>query len=184
MIKIFNFDGRDISFIVSFAKTFILFFFAVVLIATTYYVWPEGKLPNNIKVEKIVVNKSRRTLELWANGRIIKVYPVSLGSDPIGHKHHEGDGRTPEGSYIINDKNPNSQFHLNLGISYPNQKDRLSSQNPGGDIKIHGLKNGLGFIGRFHRFFDWTNGCIAVTNQEIEELFDVVPVGTPIQINK
>lgn len=122
-------------------------------------------------------------MELWVGNRLVKTYRISLGKNPVGHKQHQGDGKTPEGLYYINAKNPNSQFHLNLGISYPNNEDRRNSSDPGGDIKIHGLKNGNGFIGKFHRLLDWTNGCIAVTNEEMEELYEAVPIGTAIEIN-
>ena len=96
--------------------------------------------------------------------------------------------KTPEGRYTINNKNPNSEFHKNLGISYPNDEDiaqaRQHSKPVGGDIKIHGLKNGQGFIGRFQHWRDWTNGCIALTNEEIDELFKHTPMGIPIEIKK
>ena len=153
------------------------------VVITAYLYWPETNLPADIKADRLVVNKSNRVLELWANNQLIKTYQIALGKSPIGHKEHEGDSKTPEGLYYINDKNPNSQFHLNLGISYPNEVDRRNSNNPGGDIKIHGLKNGNGFVGKLHRLFDWTEGCIAVTNKEMEELYEAVPIGTPIQIN-
>lgn len=159
-----------------------IFIFLVIGIAVFLF-WPESKLPTGIEADRIVVNKSKRELELWAKGEVVKKYKISLGKNPIGHKEREGDSRTPEGLYYINDKNPNSGYHLNLGISYPNERDKQASTNPGGDIKIHGLKNGNGFISRFHRFADWTEGCIAVTNSEMDELFEAVPIGTPIQIN-
>jgi murein L,D-transpeptidase YafK len=122
----------------------------------------------------------------YASGTLIKSYTISLGANPVGHKKIEGDKRTPEGEYIINDKNPNSGYHKNLGISYPNKKDiedaNRRNEQPGGDIKIHGLRNGLGFVGKFQRITDWTLGCIALTNDEVEELYDNVPIGTPITI--
>ena len=150
---------------------------------TGFYLWPEQKLPEGLTANKLVVNKSERRLQLWSNNILIKTYKISLGGNPEGHKEKQGDSRTPEGLYYINDKNPNSQFHLNLGISYPNAQDKMKTSNPGGDIKIHGLKNGNGWIGKFQRLLDWTDGCIAVTNSEIEELYEAVPIGTPIQIN-
>ena len=98
-----------------------------------------------------------------------------------------GDERTPEGLYFINEKNPGSGYHKNLGISYPDAQDREEAErnghNPGGQIKIHGIKNGLGWIGRFHLLVNWTDGCVAVTNKEIDELYRAVPIGTPIEIN-
>lgn len=123
----------------------------------------------------------------FANDTLLKTYSISLGDDPVGHKKYQGDERTPQGNYYINSKNPQSVCHKNLGISYPNGNDRenakLLGKSPGGDIKIHGLKNGQGYMGKFHRFSDWTNGCIGVTDKEIDELYEHVPVGIPIIIN-
>ena len=125
---------------------------------------------------------------VFADNQLIKTYRISLGRNPIGSKQFEGDKRTPEGLYYINDKNPNSTFHKNLGISYPNKSDvenaTSQAKKPGGDIKIHGIRNGLGFINKLHRLLDWTSGCIAVTNSEIDELFDSTPIGIPIEIKK
>jgi murein L,D-transpeptidase YafK len=152
-----------------------------------YHQYPEAKLPNK-KIDQLVVWKSNGIMEAYADGKIIKTYNVSIGQNPEGDKIEEGDKRTPEGTYFINDKNPKSQYHKNLGISYPNAADirEATERNvkPGGEIKIHGLKNGLGLIGKFHRIFNWTAGCVAVTNEEIDELYDHVAVGTPIKINK
>ncbi len=155
---------------------------------TFYNIWPEYPLPSDKKIDRIVVDKAQRRLSVFSNSKLIKTYKISLGFDPIGDKEFEGDGRTPEGIYTINDKNPNSGYHLNLGISYPNSEDIKSAdkqgKSPGGDIKIHGLRNGLGFIGKLHRMFDWTLGCIALTNSEIRELYDNVPIGTEIEIKE
>ncbi len=122
---------------------------------------------------------------VYSKGKLLKAYIVSLGK-VRGKKRFEGDSKTPEGVYYIDSKNPRSHFYLNLGISYPNKEDiayaRKHGKSPGGSIKIHGLKNGLGFIGKFHRFLDWTKGCIALTNREIRELYNTTPVGTQIII--
>ena len=119
-------------------------------------------------------------------GTPIKEYEVALGSDSVGRKAQEGDGRTPEGSYVIDYRKPNSSFYRALHISYPDAADRAQATvrgvNPGGLIMIHGIRNGLGIVGRWHRLMDWTNGCIAVTNSEIEEIWAAVPDGTPIEI--
>lgn len=151
-----------------------------------YYFYPENKLPDNIQINKIVVYKSKRQLLAYSNGKLIKTYKISLGNVPIGDKEFEGDKKTPEGFYIINDKNPNSGYHKNLGISYPNQEDIENAKRlgkpVGGDVKIHGLRNKMGIIGKFHRWFDWTLGCIAVTDNEIDELYGAVKIGTPIEI--
>ncbi len=153
---------------------------------TVYYFFPEEKLSHNILIDKLVVYKSKRELLVYANGKLIKNYEISLGSQPVGDKEFEGDNKTPEGLYIINDKNPNSGYYKNLGISYPDIDDIEYSKglgkSPGGDIKIHGIRNRLGFIGKFHRWIDWTAGCIAVTNDEIDELYRAVKIGTPIEI--
>ncbi len=153
-----------------------------------YTLIPEKSIPKNARITKILVLKSQRKLILFENDEEVKTYKISLGFQPIGHKQFEGDGKTPEGLYTINNKNPNSAYHLNLGVSYPNEKDKAfalsKNNNAGGDIKIHGLKNNLMNIGKFHRFKDWTFGCIALANSEIEELFNHVEIGTPIEIRK
>ena len=161
----------------------VLFFVMVIL---GYYFFPEKKLDTTKKIDKIFVVKHKRQLTVYSNGEALKTYTISLGEMPIGKKEFEGDNKTPEGIYTINDRNPNSDYHLNLAVSYPNELDSLHAKqfgkSAGGEIKIHGLPNGYGFIGKFHRFKDWTAGCIALTNPEIEELFYNVPMGTEIQI--
>ena len=137
-------------------------------------------------ISGMVVDKSDRRLELLANGSPVRSYRVALGRSPNGHKVQEGDDRTPEGIYTIDGRNANSAFHRSLHVSYPNQQDRTRAAElgvaPGGDIMIHGIRNGLGWVGRLHVAFDWTGGCIAVTNAEIEEIWYLVPNGTPIEI--
>ncbi|MBD3315556.1 MAG: L,D-transpeptidase family protein [Chitinivibrionales bacterium] len=136
--------------------------------------------------DRILVKKSERLLYLMSGDTLVKSYPIALGRNPLGPKVHRGDGRTPEGTYRISGRNPHSKFHLSLRVSYPNTRDRARADSlgvsPGGDIMIHGLKNGYGWIGRKHLRRDWTLGCIAVTNQEIEEIWAAVPDGTPITI--
>jgi murein L,D-transpeptidase YafK len=151
-----------------------------------YYLFPEKKIDNSKPINKILVFKSKRKLMVLNNNKVIKEYTISLGRKPIGAKHFEGDDKTPEGLYYIESKNPHSGYYLNLGISYPSEKDKLfaekSGKSPGGLIKIHGLKNGMAFIGKFHRWVDWTHGCIALTNNEVEELYNNVKLKTPIEI--
>jgi murein L,D-transpeptidase YafK len=151
-----------------------------------YYFLPESRLPPNITIDKLVVLKSKRQLLAYSKRQLIKTYKISLGFSPLGKKAFDGDGKTPEGHYSINDKNPNSVCHKNLGISYPGKQDVLNAKKAGlpagGAIKIHGLSNGKGFIGKFHRWYDWTDGCIAVTNDEIDDLYNHTPIGTPIEI--
>ncbi|MFA6979976.1 MAG: L,D-transpeptidase family protein [Ignavibacteriaceae bacterium] len=169
-------------------KIFLYELLFLVLVALGYYFMPEKKLDTSKKIDKILVVKSKRLLTVFSKGEVLKSYKISLGGVPIGKKEFEGDKKTPEGIYTINDKNPNSDYHLNLAVSYPNQSDSLHAKqfgkSAGGEIKIHGLPNGYGFIGKFQRFKDWTLGCIALTNSEIEELFYNVPMGTEIEIVK
>ena len=154
------------------------------LIAYSFY--PGTRPIALVQVDKIVVYKSKRELLAYSNGELIKTYLIALGPAPTGHKEFQGDMKTPEGMYVINGKNPNSSYHKNLGISYPNAEDRANAKRlgkpPGGDIKIHGLPNGSGSIGKLHRLQDWTWGCIAVTDEEIDELYSAVAIGTPIEI--
>jgi murein L,D-transpeptidase YafK len=140
------------------------------------------KTYNGPEVTHVVVDKGARRMYLLHHEQALKSYDIGLGFNPVGHKQAEGDGRTPEGTYVIDRRNPNSEFHLSLGINYPRDADRRSAKeagvSPGGDIFIHGRpwKNRKG--GR-----DWTAGCIAVTNREMEEIYAMVRNGTPITIN-
>ncbi|MDQ0638091.1 murein L,D-transpeptidase YafK [Pedobacter sp. W3I1] len=162
--------------------TFLLF----ILGAAIYNLYPEQKLPSNTEIDYIIVKKSNRQLLAYSKQKLIKTYQISLGDSPVGHKEFEGDEKTLEGVYFINAKNPNSGYHKNLGVSYPNKEDSAKAKTlgklPGGDIKIHGIRNKLGFIGKFQRLFDWTNGCMALTNNEVDELFYAVNIGTKIEI--
>jgi lipoprotein-anchoring transpeptidase ErfK/SrfK len=136
--------------------------------------------------DSIVVEKGMRRLTLWANSLPLRTYDVALGQTPTGAKVRRGDNRTPEGLYHVEARNPFSQYHLGLRVSYPNAQDlaraRALGVDPGGDIMIHGLPNGQGQVGTQHKAYDWTNGCVAVTDEEIEEIWSAVPVGTPIRI--
>lgn len=164
--------------------------YLVLILASTflliYYYSPEPKLPSGKKIDSLVVFKSQRALLAFSGGQLVKTYKISLGGNPIGNKLCEGDKKTPEGNYQINDKNPNSGYYKNLAISYPNQENinaaKALGKSAGGDVKIHGIRNGLGFIGKFHRWLDWTEGCIAVTDDEMEELYNAVSVGASIKI--
>jgi murein L,D-transpeptidase YafK len=147
---------------------------------------PDDPLPKGTVADRVVIEKTSRSLTLYKGSRPLKTYKVALGPNNRGHKHQEGDGRTPEGSYVIDSRNAKSQFHRSLHISYPNADDRRRARErrvrPGGAIMIHGLQNGMRFVGSAHRLRDWTQGCIAVTNEEIEEIWRVVPNGTPVII--
>ena len=137
-------------------------------------------------VDKILIEKKERRLTLISKNKVLRRYKIALGGNPNGPKERQGDNKTPEGTYIIDSKNKDSRYHLSLHISYPNEKDKKRAKHlgvsPGGDIMIHGLKNGFSWIGDFHIESDWTKGCIAVTNEEIEEIARLVPIGTIVEI--
>lgn len=149
--------------------------------------WPGDSIASGAVADRVVVLKAKRELELYANGKLLKSYPVSLGRNPVGPKLQDGDKRTPEGLYAIELHKPQSSFHKAFKVSYPSAADRSAAAMrgvaPGGDIMIHGIHNGLGFIGRLQRWRDWTAGCIAVTDPEIEEIYRAVPDGTPVEIH-
>jgi murein L,D-transpeptidase YafK len=146
----------------------------------------DSAAPSPTKVDKVVVLKKERRLELHQNGTVLRTYRIALGGNPLGAKMQQGDQKTPEGLYVIDSRNPNSAFHKSLHVSYPNKVDianaRARKVKPGGDIYIHGLGQKFGWIGSKHTLRDWTLGCIAVTNDEIEEIWRLVPNGTPIEI--
>jgi murein L,D-transpeptidase YafK len=125
-------------------------------------------------------------MTLLSGSKVLKTYKVALGSVPVGPKRIEGDHKTPEGSYVIDAKNAHSQFHLSLHISYPSPADQQRARSlgarPGGAIMIHGLARPFAYLGPLHRQTDWTDGCIAVTNGEIEEIWKMVSIGTRVEI--
>ncbi|MFP3981421.1 MAG: murein L,D-transpeptidase family protein [Desulfobacterales bacterium] len=139
------------------------------------------------KAEIVVVVKSESKLLLRKDGKVIKEYRVALGGNPRGHKQQEGDGRTPEGLYVLDYKNPNSEFYKSIHISYPNADDRKTARelgvSPGGAIMIHGQKNGADRLStEIIQLFNWTDGCIAVTNSAMDEIWQAVDINTPIRI--
>ena len=144
------------------------------------------KLPSDAVANRVLVLKKERKLILMQRGATLKTYNISLGSDPTGPKVREGDHKTPEGSYLLDRRNPHSKFYKSIHVSYPDAKDRERAGHlgvsPGSDIFVHGLPNGYGWIGSSHRAKDWTDGCIAVTDDEIDEIWGAVPDGTPIEI--
>jgi murein L,D-transpeptidase YafK len=160
--------------------TFKAAFIALVMLMTV------AELRAEAKADRIVVHKKSRMMELMHAGQVLQTYRIALGGDPVGPKTRQGDHRTPEGVYVIDSRNSQSQFHRSLHISYPNAEDKLRSRklgaHTGGDIFIHGLPNGYGWLGAAHRARDWTDGCIAVTDQEIEEIWRSVDNGTPVEI--
>jgi murein L,D-transpeptidase YafK len=138
------------------------------------------------KADLVVVYKQQRILKLLSGGATLRQYPIALGFNPQGHKRREGDGRTPEGAYRIDWRNEHSAFHLSLHIDYPQPADDLAasaiSADPGRDIMIHGLPNGFSAKQIGHPSVDWTSGCIAVTNAQIEEIWRLVDDGTAVLI--
>lgn len=136
--------------------------------------------------DSIVVEKSQHTLILYQAGVPMRTYRVALGQQPVGDKVRKGDMRTPEGLFYIEARNPQSRYYRSLRISYPDAAHRARARargvSPGGDIMIHGLPANQAWVGPAHRDFDWTEGCIAVTNEEIDEIWRAVPIGTPIHI--
>jgi murein L,D-transpeptidase YafK len=138
------------------------------------------------KADSVLILKKDRLLELLAAGKVIRTYKVALGQGGLAPKEREGDGRTPEGHYTIDARNADSHYHKALHVSYPNAEDRKRAARlgvaPGGAIMIHGLPKGYGWVGAAHTLHDWTLGCIAVTDDEIDEIWNMVPVGTPVEI--
>lgn len=171
-------------------KTFPIGAAVLVLLLAAVLVWANRQdtpaLPPGARADLVRVDKGARTLTLVRDGQPLKTYAVSLGGAPAGHKRQEGDERTPEGRYVLDYRNPNSFAHLSLHVSYPDSADqaraRAAGVPPGGMIMVHGITNGLGWMGRLHRLVDWTDGCIAVTNREMDEIWRAVPDGTPIEI--
>lgn len=148
--------------------------------------WPILTSASLIQADKVVVIKSKRIMMLMRDSEIMKVYRVALGKQPNGTKIKSGDQKTPEGTYILDSRKSDSKFYRAIHISYPNKSDILQAKRigcaPGGAIMIHGLPKKLEDLGKAHRLWDWTDGCIAVTNSEIEEIWELVPDGTPIEI--
>uniref|UniRef100_C6E9J8 ErfK/YbiS/YcfS/YnhG family protein n=1 Tax=Geobacter sp. (strain M21) TaxID=443144 RepID=C6E9J8_GEOSM len=136
--------------------------------------------------DKILIEKKARRLTLLSKGEVIKSYKISLGENPNGPKERQGDNKTPEGIYRIDSRNNDSQYHLSLHISYPNEQDKRRAKqlgvSPGGNVMIHGMRNGFSWFGEHHTSIDWTKGCIAVTDEEIQEIAELVPIGTVVEI--
>ena len=143
-------------------------------------------LPEGTRADRVVVKKAAHTLALYRGSELLRSYRVALGREPRDPKQREGDGRTPEGVYTLDYRKPDSSFHRALHISYPAAKDIAAAKaqgvRPGGLIMVHGIRNGLQFLGRLHALIDWTDGCVAVTNREIDEIWRVVSDGIPIII--
>lgn len=138
------------------------------------------------KADSILIRKKDHVMELFAGGKAIRTYKVALGRGGLEPKQREGDDRTPEGHYTIDSRNTASRFYKALHISYPDAEDRKRAAKlgvpPGGAIMIHGLPSGMAWLGPMHRMYDWTAGCVAVTDAEMDEIWNLVPVGTPVEI--
>ncbi len=143
-------------------------------------------MPSSTVIDKVFVDKSDRVLQLMERGNVIRSYRIALGDSPVGHKQQEGDQRTPTGIYTLDYKNENSIAYRSIHISYPNAADKAHAKSlgvsPGGDIMIHGQMNGFGHLSWLNQSRDWTDGCIAVTNDEMDTIMAAVKVGTVIEI--
>ena len=139
-----------------------------------------------LHADRVLVLKRERTLQLLRQGKMIRSYKVALGGDPIGPKTRQGDHKTPEGLYVLDSRTAHRQFYKSIHISYPSSREREAARqrgvSPGGDVFVHGLPNGYGWVGSSHRLKDWTDGCIAVTNGEMDDIWQAVADGTPIEI--
>ncbi len=138
------------------------------------------------EIDSVLVHKSQNIMYLLSKGEKVKEYKVAFGGNPVGHKQQEGDEKTPEGRYFLDYKKADSAFYKSIHVSYPNEADKASAKEkgvePGGYIMIHGQKNGLGWLSFLTQSYNWTNGCIAVTNAEMDEIWQLVKAGTPIEI--
>jgi murein L,D-transpeptidase YafK len=142
--------------------------------------------PADAKADRVLVLKHQHVLQLLHNGKVVKEYKVALGGDPVGPKTQQGDHKTPEGIYVLDSRNARSQFYKSLHISYPTAAQRTAARkrgvSPGGDVFVHGLPRGYRAVGGAHRLHDWTDGCIAITDDEMDEIWLAVADGTPIEI--
>jgi murein L,D-transpeptidase YafK len=148
--------------------------------------WPLFAQKSSVSADRVVVYKSERKLVLLSQGKEVRSYKVALGSEPVGPKTRHGDHRTPEGVYTLDSRNPSSHFYKAFHISYPNSKDIAAAKKlgvgAGGDIMLHGLPKEYAWVGKAHILHDWTDGCVAVTNEEMDEIWELVRVGAPIEI--
>ena len=145
-----------------------------------------GSIPADVIIDKVYVDKSERVLNLLSNNKVIKSYHIALGDSPVGHKHQQGDERTPTGHYTLDYKNEKSGYHRSIHVSYPNAAEQAQARkrgvSPGGDIMIHGQKNGFGHLAALTQQRDWTDGCIAVTDKAMDEIMSIYKAGMLIEI--
>jgi murein L,D-transpeptidase YafK len=172
--------NRSIRFATRWSERVVRLFFLALSIA--FCIAPDGAADADF----ILIEKAARRMTLYEGETALATYRIALGFSPVGDKTRQGDGKTPEGRYRISLKNPNSQFHLSLKISYPDAQDRREAREagvpPGGDIFIHGTPGRAAPYKKGERIPDWTLGCVAVTNAEIEEIWRLVSVGTAVEI--
>lgn len=163
----------------------LLIAFTMIMTLIIYRSVTHFPIPPDSKIDRIIVDKSDRTMHVFSKEYLLKTYSIAIGKNTLGKKETEGDQKTPEGHYMIFNKNPHSRYHKNLGISYPNADDRANAKklgkSTGGDIKIHGTGTELGPFDIFHTWF-YTDGCIRVTNDEMDELYKAVKIGANIEI--
>ncbi len=160
-----------------------LFFAGIVLFSCWPFLFAQNA---SLGADRVVVYKGARKLVLLSQGKELRSYKVALGGEPVGPKTRQGDHRTPEGLYILDSRNPNSHFYKAFHISYPNAQDIAAAKKlgvrPGGDIMLHGLPKEYAWVGKAHTLHDWTDGCVAVTDEEMDEIWKLVRVGTAIEI--
>jgi murein L,D-transpeptidase YafK len=166
--------------------SFIMRVFGICFLVAMFLTLPAVNSLGAQKADAVLVIKSEKRLYLMNKGERVASFHVTFGQNPKGHKIKRGDGRTPEGHYILDYKNPNSKFYKSIHISYPNAVDRANAQHlgvsPGGDIMIHGQKNSWGWASPIVQLFSWTNGCIALSDSDMDKVWDAVDPGTPIEI--
>ena len=162
----------------------VLLLCSLLLIATSEA--QQQHIPATSKADRVLVLKHQHLLQLLRGGKVIREYKVALGGAPTGPKTQQGDRKTPEGIYVLDSRNPKSQFYKSLHISYPTPEQRTAARkrgvSPGGDVFVHGLPPHYRSVGAAHRLYDWTDGCIAVTDEEMDEVWLAVADGTPIEI--
>jgi len=152
-----------------------------IFLLCVYYFYPHNKLDYHGKIDKIQVLKSKRKLLLLNGKQIINTYTISLGKNPVGAKEKKDDLKTPEGLYRVSYKQVHPKYHRALAINYPNERDNKNGRT-GSGILIHGINKDYRIWGRLHRWRDWTEGCIALTNEEMEEIYSIVSPGTQVEI--
>lgn len=167
---------------------------ALIFLAAGWVVWPRlgggcAPLPPGARIDLVKVRKAARTLELYQGGALLASHRVALGGQPVGPKRREGDQRTPEGRYWLSPCRPSIGFHRSAHVSYPSAKDRaharahgIAPADIGGQIKVHGLPPAVAWVGRLHTAWDWTDGCIALTNQQMDQMCAALPRGAPLLI--